>query len=316
MNFFRKAQFGNNHPLLYLVGIACVFLGLSLGVYPRDMMLASAIRNNPELGSEELNAFNTNPDFSVFGIDPNMGFFLLLFPFILGLIIFYFLFPVLHGRKFQSLINSKGKLDFSKLIFGFILWLFIGFLFESVMYFMNPEAFSFNFDAKRFIPLLILSLLILPIQTSLEELLFRSYLLQGIANLEIKLSPTIMILGAWIITSVLFGMMHLANPEVHKFGLGLMMTYYISAGLFLGLITIWDDGLELALGVHAATNFLGAVIIGYDGAAIQTDSLFKTSEFNVLHMIIGLYICFIVFILICKRKYAWTNNPIAFKEMT
>jgi len=96
-----------------------------------------------------------------------------------------------------------------------------------------------------------------------------------------------------------------------------MMFYYIGAGVFLGLITIWDDRLELALGVHAATNFLGAVFMGYTGAAIQTESLFKTDALNVVQMVIAFYIGAIIFTLICKRKYGWSKNPISnIKELT
>ena len=66
-----------------------------------------------------------------------------------------------------------------------------------------------------------------------------------------------------------------------------------------------DDGLELALGVHAATNFAGAVFVGYNGAAIQTDSLFTAQEINPMYMTIGFVLVSIIFLIIMKYKYQW-----------
>ena len=40
-----------------------------------------------------------------------------------------------------------------------------------------------------------------------------------------------------IVTSALFGLMHIMNPEVEKMG-PIIMVYYIGTGLFLGIITL------------------------------------------------------------------------------
>lgn len=307
MKFLTIAKTGKNHGILYVAMIAIVFLAMNLGSFPLTLLLLNAVEKNPQLGSDEVEAFYTNPDFMTLGINPNLGFLFLLLSFVFGFIAFYFIFPKLHKRPFKTLITPNAKIDFQKIIFGFVIWLILGLLIEYIAYLYHPDSFSFNFELNKFIPLLLLSLLILPIQTSLEELIFRSYLFQGIGNSSIKLNPKIKVIAAWIITSLLFGAIHGTNPEVQSFGIIPMMFYYIGAGLFLGILTIWDDGLELALGVHAATNFIGAVMVGYEGAAIQTESLFKTSELNVVHMTVGFYIAAIIFTLICKKKYGWTS---------
>ncbi len=57
-----------------------------------------------------------------------------------------------------------------------------------------------------------LVILLLPIQTSAEEYLFRGYLMQGIGIISGN---------RWlplILTSLAFGLMHYANPEIAKFG--------------------------------------------------------------------------------------------------
>jgi len=108
-----------------------------------------------------------------------------------------------------------------------------------------------------------------------------------------------------IITSILFGLIHSANPEIEKFGYGTMQFYYITAGLLLGIMTIMDDGLELALGTHAATNFTSAVIIGYDGGALQTDSIFKSHSMNADIMTAAFVAIAVIFLLMLKKKYEW-----------
>jgi uncharacterized protein len=106
-------------------------------------------------------------------------------------------------------------------------------------------------------------------------------------------------------SSIFFGLVHGTNPEVEEYGFWTMQSYYIVAGVFLALITVLDDGLELALGVHAATNIAGATLFTYKGSVLQTDSLFITEEIKPLVMLTGFIIASIIFILVCYKKYSW-----------
>lgn len=139
-------------------------------------------------------------------------------------------------------------------------------------------------------------------QTSFEELLFRGQILQGLS-----LGTHKRFIG-FVVSSVLFGLMHAANPEVEKIG-PFIMIYYIGTGLFLGLITLLDDGMELALGFHAANNLVGALLVTSDWTAFQTYSVLKdVSEpsvgFDVLFPVVVIYpILFFIF----SKKYGWTN---------
>ena len=70
----------------------------------------------------------------------------------------------------------------------------------------------------------------------------RGYLLQGIG---ITTKSRFL---AFTIPSILFGLLHFANPEIDKLGNTFIFAYLIM-GFFLGLITLMDEGLELALGM-------------------------------------------------------------------
>jgi hypothetical protein len=142
----------------------------------------------------------------------------------------------------------------------------------------------------------------IPIQTSVEELVFRGYLMQGFANLLYnKWFPLVM-------TSIIFGVMHIANPEVQKLGY-ITMVYYIGTGLFLGIITLMDDGMELSLGFHAANNLVGALLVTTDWSAFQTHSILKdVSEPNAgMDIVIPLIIVYPILLLIFSKLYGWTN---------
>ncbi|BFP42907.1 hypothetical protein FGF1_37520 [Flavobacteriaceae bacterium GF1] len=111
-----------------------------------------------------------------------------------------------------------------------------------------------------------------------------------------------------VITSVLFGLMHIANPEVEKLGFGIMV-FYIGTGFFLGIITLMDEGLELALGFHAANNLITALLVTADWTAFQTDSIYRdVSEPSLgLEAFIPVFVVFPILLVVFSRKYKWSN---------
>ena len=44
----------------------------------------------------------------------------------------------------------------------------------------SPENYVFNFELKPFLILVAIAIILIPLQTSFEEYLFRGYLMQGI----------------------------------------------------------------------------------------------------------------------------------------
>ncbi|MGA0256765.1 MAG: type II CAAX prenyl endopeptidase Rce1 family protein [Saprospiraceae bacterium] len=304
--FFQRAQTGYNHWWRYIIVILVVLAGYVIGQTPLYLAIGRAVAENPDLGAGALEEFGRDPDFSMFDISSNMGFTLLLVMFLGAFAAFYFIFKPLHQREFRTLVTPSSRVDWPKIFFGFGFWLVLSLILEAVVYGFSPENYSFQFQWNTFIPLLLLSLFLLPVQTSTEEFFFRGYLMQGIGNssilrkagLNLKCIPL-------ILTSLMFGFVHSMNPEVTEFGYGVMQIYYVSAGLVLGVMTLMDDSLELALGVHAATNFTGAVFVGYEGAAIRTDSLFLTQELDPVLMTLGFVIISLTFLLVCKYRFNW-----------
>ena len=147
-----------------------------------------------------------------------------------------------------------------------------------------------------------MAIVLIPLQTSFEEYFFRGYLMQGL-GLTFK--------NRWIplfFTSLTFGLMHIANPEVGKMGY-IILLYYIGTGFFLGIMTLMDEGLELALGFHAANNLIGALVLTSDWSAFQTHAVLKDmAEPSVgIDVLLPIFVLFPIILFVFSKKYGWQN---------
>jgi membrane protease YdiL (CAAX protease family) len=291
---FESAISGKNHVWRYLLGVLLVLFSYVLGQIPLSIFLMAK-----GLNESEMEDFAKDMDFKAIGSSQTLGLALILMMFIVGLIALYLVVRLLHEKVFRKLITSASTINYAKVGFAFALWFTTVIVFEGIGYVLKPGDYQFSFDPAIFFPLLLVALLLIPLQTSFEEIFFRGYLLQGIGLIaKNKWVPR-------LVTTGFFAAMHGANPEIERYGFWPMMSYYITAGLFLGIVTVLDDSLELALGIHAATNIMGAVLLSYDGSAMQTDSLFKTSDINPWLVTLFLILGAAIFLMVCSKKYHW-----------
>lgn len=298
--FFDLGRTGRNEWWMYFLGFLIVAAGYIMGQFLVVGVVLWKIYMDPNLDETDLEIFSKDMDFSPLGINSNLGLLLLLMMFVLALLALIYVVKNIHQKKLKDLITFN-KINWGKILFGFALWFGMALLIESVSYYMDPSGYEYTFNLSSFLPLLLIAIFILPLQTSFEELLFRGYLMQGFGLASSH---------KWIplaITSVAFGLIHMFNPEVREFGVITMMFYYVSAGLFLGILTIMDDSLELALGVHAATNMYGTLMVGYNGSAIKTDSILKTNDINPTLMTGVFIISAVLFYIVCSKKYNWNS---------
>ena len=234
--------------------------------------------------------------------EPNLNLFLLLISFVVAVVGIYIVVRYLHHQTLLSIMTSRKKIDWKRVFFSFTLWAIITVVSTLVMFWLNPVDFKINFQPMPFLILVVIATLLIPVQTSVEELVFRGYLMQGFANLSMnKWFPLLM-------TSVIFGSMHLFNPEVTKLGY-FIMVYYIGTGLLLGIITLMDEGMELALGFHAANNLIGVLLVTSDWSAFQTYSILKDvsepeASFDIILPVVVVYPLLLI---IFGLKYKWTG---------
>ena len=113
---------------------------------------------------------------------------------------------------------------------------------------------------------------------------------------------------AFLVPSVIFGLMHIGNPEVAELGYEILV-YYIGSGLFFGAMTLIDEGTELALGFHASNNLVGALLVSSDWTAFQVPSVFKdvgAPSFGI-DALIPVLVVYPLVLWILARKYQWSS---------
>ena len=259
MSFLTNADQGNNRISGYILTLCIVVLCYAvLGSIP--LIVHLSIANG---GGEGALSGNMSDWTARLGENTILGY--LLFPFVLVLLALVLSNRFIHKRTILSLFTARSKFDWKRFFLSAGIWTGVMALLLGLMMVDNNQI-QWNMNPSTIIPLVLISLLLIPIQTTAEEVLFRGYLFQAFGHKNRRGWVTV------LVTGILFGLMHAANPEVQTLGYG-VMSYYIMTGIFLGCIVLMDDGLELSMGYHAANNIFAALILTNEWQAFQTDAL-------------------------------------------
>ena len=275
----------------YILGSFILILFSTIGQLPMIPFLPSEL---PTPDADPMDIFKTIPS--------NLRLFLLLLSFLFVLPGIWLVVKKLHDLPIMSVLSSRKKIDLERVLYSFMIWGTVVSAFVFLEYSLNPENYVFNFKVKEFLILAVVAILFIPIQTSVEEIVFRGYLMQGFGH---WLNSRFM---ALFLTSTVFGSLHLANPEITALGYEFVILY-ITVGFVLGIMTLMDDGLELALGFHAANNLIAALLLTADWTVFQTESiLIDISEPSLgITDWITPFIVFPILLALFARKYSWTN---------
>ena len=281
----------------YLVGVIVIFVAWQIvGMIPLLVFL----------GIEMVNGAALTTDISAMAelLGNNLFLFLMLISFAVGLVGVIMSSKYLHKQSFIHLTTARKKIDWSRFWFIFIVWGIFSVGSTILSYYFSTDDYVYALNVKPFVILCVIVVVLIPLQTSFEEYLFRGYLMQGLAvTFKNRWLPL-------IITSVGFGLLHGLNPEVDKLG-PIMMVFYIGTGLVLGIMTLMDDGLELALGFHAANNMFTALLVTSDWSALQTDALLTYTadpeKMAISEIVAPVLIVYPILLLVLSKKYGWTN---------
>jgi len=367
MDFIQQSLNNRQGFWRYLVGSLIVIVAAFIGQLP-FVFAAFA-----EAANQGLSPFEVDETTMLGLLESNYSLFLMLISFAVALVGLFIILKPLHEHTIKMITTAREKVDWKRILFAFFFWGVVSSGLTLLDYYTNPDDYVMNFNAEKFAILAVIAIVLVPIQTSAEEYIFRGYLMQGFGNatlskyfpfgfiltilaipiclyfsINYKLDSleilgvllVILLVGVvvfellkkqgafdsnlneklyvslkrkWVplfITSVIFGMLHVFNPEVEKLGYSVMV-YYIGTGLFLGIITLMDDGIELALGFHAANNLFTALLVTADWTAFQTHSVFKDmsdpSQAGFFEIFLPVFIVFPILIFIFAKKYKWAN---------
>ncbi len=220
----------------------------------------------------------------------------------------------IHYRSLKSLITTRERIQWGRFWIGFLVYGFLVLLGTLVDYFISPEAYSITFDASKFWIALPIILIMTPIQTTTEELVFRGYVIQSFG---LKIKNGILLS---LISGFLFTVPHLMNPEIYAsnklgiFSTICMVLNYFVVGMLFALITVKTNSLEIAMGAHAVNNLIAFVLVGYPDSALPTNTVFFTTNFEPVSGLVSVILTGILFYFISAalaREPKQHNNEIA-----
>ncbi len=293
MRFIDLAKTGENKTFPYVLTISLIVLSYLLG--GSGLLIDYGLHREIGPGSE----IALNECVAVLG--QNRVLFWLMIPFVSVFITFLLCLKYFHKRDIRTIFTGRSSFGWRRCLISFGLMIaFLSVTVFSEIYF--GDSYQWNFDPSSFFILLLIAVLMIPIQTTIEELIFRGYLMQG---LKFKLGSN---KHAVILSGIMFGLMHFGNPEIETLGSHVLI-YYVASGIFLGSLALFDNGLELSIGYHAANNLFMALVISNDWQVFQTNALFldtSAPEIGWLELLISLSI-FPVLFLLYKKIFKWSS---------
>jgi uncharacterized protein len=291
MDFIAATEQGRNGFWRYALGtLTVLFFWLLLGSLPVLAAIVWAqVDGNPATMVDPATGLLLGVDVLWGGyLLPNLG-----FPF--------FLFGIfvavrgIHGRALRTLVTPDPRIRWRRVGLGFGLWLVLAVVATGLEVALHPDAFVWQgVSAGRYAAFAILALIFTPLQTSTEELFFRGYLLQGMGRVVRR--PWMLS----IINGLLFAAPHFANPEVSQDPV-LLMLYFFGMGAFFAWVTLRDGTAELVLGAHAANNLFVALLINYEGSALQTPALVMSTRLDPVFNLGAFLISAVVFAAVAQR---------------
>ena len=222
-----------------------------------------------------------------------------LFPFVVQFFVILLAIRFVHKRPLLSIFTARSSFDWKRFFLSFGLFglaLALGLTHT----FLTKDTTKWNYHPETFWMLMGLSFFVLPLQTAFEELMFRGYMLQGSIRLLKKPIATV------LISSFLFAVLHFENPEVKKLG-EVLVIYYFASGLFMSLLTVLDNGLELSLGFHTVNNIFGTLILTNNWQVFQTDALYMDTSDPVIGWDLWIIVLVIypLMLFIFHKVYKW-----------
>lgn len=196
----------------------------------------------------------------------------------------------IHRRGMLSLVTPYARFDWRRALTGAAVWTVLAAACSVIEALMFPGRYRFTFNPGAFFSSAALVLLLTPLQTTAEELLFRGYVMQSLGRLV--RNPWVLI----VVSAVVFTLPHAGNPEV---GVApwLVLPQYFIIGALAAAVTLKDGRLELAIGIHAANNLFTGIIANVEPSVISTAAIF-TSDFEPAYALVALVLASIA-------TYAW-----------
>lgn len=281
--FFNNARLGKTNLWRFLLTLVIIVFSYFLGMFVA-IMIAKFV------GLEK----------SDIKLSPIIRILISRSEFIFGLIGLLLAVKFVHQRKLITLFTSKNKFAWNKFLFAFVLMLILELAQIGIQYLLFKETFTFVFEFKQFLPFFLISLVIVPIQSSFEEIFHRGYFTQTLANW--LRYPWLVIL----LTSIFFSLIHIKHAV-----LSIEIIYIISFGIIAGIIVFITEGLEIVMAMHSIHNLMS--LISHDSTYTDPSIFISSAPDGGL---LGWLIVPVIFLLLIFLKYGTSKLRLIFKKIT
>ena len=190
---------------------------------------------------------------------------------------------LVHRRPWRTLFIAGTKINWR----GFRVSLCVSLLLLLAWVAMGLKGgegqFNAHFDLKIWTIVVLLSCILIPLQILAEEVFFRGYLMQAVAQF------TSLFLWRLLIPALVFGGLHVFNDGVIESGRWVMV-YYLLMSLYLGLLVFWGNGLEYSAGFHLSTNIVALLVVTTPNFSLGISTLIEMpdSVWGVRELLFGL----------------------------
>jgi len=280
----------------YLLGSLLILLGFSVGQFIISMcvMLSASLNHKSKLPTTGNGTLSYLP--------PNVTLFLLLITYVIALLSMYFIFQYLHRQSFRSVTTSRLKIDWHRIFFAFwvsaVYWAFCYLIIISIF----PDDQVFVFKPIPFLIYLSILIFLTFVRSSTEVTVYYGYLMQGFANLSgNRWFPIILIA---VISSIIYTL----HPEISAVEFLTVFIAHLIYTLFFCVLTLMDEGIELAVGFNSAQLLVTQLFFTSESASLKTNALFVvTNENPSFENFVTTPVICIIFLMICSKKYHWQN---------
>jgi membrane protease YdiL (CAAX protease family) len=93
------------------------------------------------------------------------------------------------------------------------------------------------------------------------------------------------------------------------------MPQYLLFGLIFGVMTIFDDGIEAAIGAHAANNAFLSIMLTTKGSVLQTQAVYEQHNYHPLTEFLTMLLMGILILFVLKLIFKWKNFSVLFGKV-
>ncbi|MDO5444918.1 MAG: CPBP family glutamic-type intramembrane protease [Eubacteriales bacterium] len=226
------------------------------------------------------------------------------------LLVFFFNFLILVWLLKKMLktnvkqIISNGQPWKKKYVAGCVI-IYLLLLVPSIIRIFTSDIITYQpAELKLRLVSVVICLLLIPFQTTVEELLFRCVIGRYFFRNRFP-APLWKVFLVSVLSGLIFFAPHLANPEVGAYGYGMAVVQYFFTGFSLMAIDLLVGSYEASVVIHALNNLISALLFTGEVSSLSFPALFVDHSTDVTKdniLLVAVYCLMILWAFVYRKK--------------